>query len=82
MKVGDKVRLVGIPPDANDDETLQTRTLFEKCLGKTFTIVGLETVEGLPYQLVQLDVGHVFGKAPYLETIWVEPECLRLEASE
>jgi hypothetical protein len=81
VKIGDKVRLIGIPPDAHDDEKLQTRTLFEKCLGKTFTVAGFETVEGLPYQLVQLDVGRVLGKASYLETIWVEPEYLQLEAS-
>jgi hypothetical protein len=82
VKIGDKVRLIGIPPDAHDGEELQTRTLFEKCLGEIFSVAGLETVEGLPYQLVQLDVGHVLGKAPYLETIWVEPEYLQLEASQ
>jgi len=81
VKIGDKVRLIGIPPDANDDETLQTRTLFEKCLGKTFAIAGLETVEGLPYQLVQLEVGDVVGKDAYLETIWVEPEYLQPETT-
>lgn len=81
MKTGDKVKLIGIPPDLSNNQKLQTLTLFEKCLGETFTVAGFETVEGLPYQLVQLDVGHVLGKAPYLETIWVEPEYLELEAS-
>ncbi len=82
MRIGDKVRLTGIPSDIHDDEKLQTRTLFEKCLGQTFTVVGLDSVEGLPYQLIRLDVGHVIGKAPYLETIWVEPEYLQLELSQ
>jgi hypothetical protein len=77
MKVGDKVRLIGIPPLPHHDENMQTRTLFEKCLGQTFTIAGFKTVEGLPYELVQLDVGHILGKASYLETIWVEPEYLK-----
>jgi hypothetical protein len=81
VKIGDKVKLIGIPPDVQDDEKFQTRTLFEKCLGKTFTIAGFETVEGLPYQLVQLDVGHVIGQASYLQKIWVEPEYLQLETS-
>jgi hypothetical protein len=81
MKLGDKVRLIGIPPDIHDDQSLRTRALFEKCLGKTFTVAGLETVDGLPYQLVQLDVGHVLGKTPSLETIWVEPEYLQFEGS-
>jgi hypothetical protein len=82
VKIGDKVRLTGIPPDAHDGEELLTRTLFEKCLGETFTVAGLKTVDGLPYQLVQLDVGDVLGKAPYLETIWVEPEYLQLETPQ
>lgn len=64
MKIGDKVKLIGIPPDIHDDKTLMTRTLFEKCLGETFTVAGLESVEGLRDQLVQLNVGHVLGKAP------------------
>ena len=82
MKIGDRVRLIGIPPDAHYDEELQTRTLFEKCLGATFAVAGLETVEGLPYQLVKLDVGHIVGKDSYLETIWVEPEYLQIEAAQ
>jgi len=77
MKVGDRVKLIGIPPDLRDDTDLRTRTLFEKCLGKSFPIAELETVEGLPYQIVKLDVGHVVGKAEYMETIWVEPAYLQ-----
>ena len=79
MKVGDNVKLVGIPPDTSDDAELQTRTLFEKCLGKTFRVAGLEPVEGLPFKLVQLDVGHVLGMESYLHSIWVEPEYLQFE---
>lgn len=82
MKIGDKVKLIGIPRDLRDDKELQTRTLFEKCLGQTFAVAGFETVEGVPHQLVQLDVGRLSGRAPYLETIWVEPEYLRLEESQ
>ena len=82
MKIGDKVRLIGIPPDAHDDEELGTRTLFKKCLGRTFTVAALETVENLPYRLVQLDVGHILGQDPCLQTIWVEPEYLQLETSQ
>ena len=80
MKIGDKVRLIGMPPDIRDDQKLQTRQLFEKCIGQTFAIAGLETVDGLPYAMVRLDVGQVLGKAPYLETIWIEPECLQFES--
>ena len=82
MKVGDIVRLVGVPPDLKDDEEMQTRTLFDRCLGKTFPIIALDAVDGLPHRLVRLDVGHLLGEAAYLETIWVEPEYLQLENSE
>jgi hypothetical protein len=76
MKIGDTVRLIRIPPDLKDDEQLKTRSLFEKCLGKAFPIAELKSVEGLSYQLVQLDVGHVLGKPAYMDSIWVEPEYL------
>jgi hypothetical protein len=79
MKIGDKVKLIQIPPNLKDDEKLGTRSLFEKCLGKAFPIVGLESVDGLTYQLVRLDVGHVLGKPEYMESIWVEPEYLLFE---
>jgi hypothetical protein len=55
--------------------------LFEKCLGKTFRIAGLENVKGLPFPLVRLDVGDMVGKEAFMETIWVEPEYLQLEDS-
>ena len=69
MKIGDKVKLIRIPPNLKDDEKLGTRSLFEKCLGKAFLIVGLDSVEGLSDYLVQLDVGHVLGKSEYMESI-------------
>ena len=79
MKVGDRVKLIGIPADVHDDEDLPTRTLFEKCVGRSFLIADLETVEGLPYQVVKLDVGHVVGKPTHMESIWVEPQYLQFE---
>jgi len=82
MKTGDKVVLIGIPPGLPKDEQLQTRELFQKCLGKSFIIAGMKMVEGLSFPLVQLDVGHVLGKAACLETIWVEPEYLKPDPSE
>ena len=82
MKIGDKVRLIRIPPNLRDDEKLGTCSLFEKCLGKAFPIAGLQSVEGLSYQLVQLDVGHVLGKPEYMDSVWVEPEYLLLESPE
>jgi hypothetical protein len=81
VKVGDTVGLIGIPPGLCDADELQTRSLFEKCLGRSFRIVELETVEGLSYKLVKLNVGHMLGKSDYLDSIWVEPEYLEIETS-
>jgi len=78
MKIGDRVKLIGIPPNLHDEEDLPTRTVFERCLGHTFAIEDLESVEGLPYQLVKLKVGRLSG-VPGEHVIWVEPEYLQLE---
>jgi hypothetical protein len=81
MKVGDRVKVIGIPPDVHDskdDKGLATRSLFEKCLGKVFQIQALESVEGLTFPLVKLDVGHVLGKQSWEDTIWIEPEFVEL----
>ncbi len=61
MKAGDKVKLIGIPPNLRDEKDMQTRTLFEKCLGQSFMVIGVLFVEGLPYPVAKLDVGHVLG---------------------
>jgi hypothetical protein len=72
VKAGDKVKCVGIPPKVHDNDGLQTRSLFETCVGKVFR------VEGLDHSLARLDVGHVVWKKPWEHTIWVEPEFLEL----
>jgi hypothetical protein len=79
MKPGNTAKLIGIPPNVRDDKELQTRTLFEKCLGKSFVISAVESFEGVPFPLARIDVGHVIGKEPWEHTIWVEPEYLELE---
>jgi hypothetical protein len=38
MQAGDKVRLIGIPPNLRDEGEMQTLTLFQKCLGQSFTV--------------------------------------------
>ena len=79
MKIGDRVKLIGIPPNTRDEDDLLTRTVFEKCLGRTFSIADLETVEGPPYQLVELNVGEIPGVPGTMHTIWVEPEYLQIQ---
>ena len=80
MKAGDTVTLIGIPPNLHDDEELQTRTLFQKCLGQSFVIIAIESLDGVPFPLARIDVGHVVGKEPWEHTIWVEMEYLRPQA--
>ena len=79
MKPGDTAKLIGIPPNVRDDEELQTRTLFEKCLGQSFRIAAVESFGGVPFPLARIDVGHVIGKDPWEHTIWVEWEYLELQ---
>jgi len=80
MKAGDTAKLIGIPPNLhNDDEELQTRTLFQKCLGHSFVIAAVESFEGVPFPLARIDVGHVIGKEPWEHTIWVEREYLEVK---
>jgi hypothetical protein len=77
IKAGDTVTLIGIPANLHDDEELQTRTLFQKCLGHAFVIAAVESFEGVPFPLARIDVGHVLGTPPWEHTIWVEQEHLR-----
>ncbi len=79
MKAGDKVKVIGIPPDVRDRDELRTRSLFEKCLGKTFEVARVESVEGLNQPLAVLHVGRVIGKAPDAEWIWVEEQYLQTQ---
>jgi hypothetical protein len=76
MKIGEWVRVIGVPPNLTDDKDMKTRTLFENCLGKAFRIEAIENVEGFPYPLVELHVGHILGKERHTDAIWVEPEYL------
>jgi hypothetical protein len=77
MKAGETVKLVGMPPNLNDADDVPTRTLFEKCLGKSFVVEAVESVEGVPFPLAKLDVGHIIGEESWKHTIWVEPEYLQ-----
>ena len=65
MKIGDLVVVTGVPGALPDG--MGTRELFEKCLGRTFPIVGFEN------GLVELEVGEVLGEPSYMHSIWIEP---------
>jgi hypothetical protein len=72
MDIGDKVRLVGIPPNLPvGDADLQTEAAFRKCLGHVFTVVGFNEV-GLAELTIELVTGSVG------ETISVESDFLEV----
>jgi hypothetical protein len=74
VKLGDRVRLVSIPGELPPDDepgALNTNSLFRRCLGSVFTVVGFNE---LGY--AEPEVGEVNGQPPYTSSIWVEPRCL------
>src|SRR5689334_5192944 len=74
LKIGDRVRVVGLPAGLIDGE-LKTRTIFRLCLGKVFPVRGFQK------RWVELWVGKVVGKRPRTEQIWIEPEYVETVSS-
>lgn len=71
MQIGDKVRIVTMPPNLPEGE-IHTASLFRLCLGRVFPIIGFQG------NLLELEVAEVLGKAPYFDSIWIEPEHVEL----
>ena len=74
MKIGDRVRVVTIPSALPENE-MNTASLFKLCLGQVFPIVGFQG------NLLELEVGRVLGKEPYMDSIWIEEEHVQLITS-
>ena len=73
MKPGDPVRVVRVPDSVQDSERFKTRSILERCVGRIFPIIGFNK-----YGLIQIDIGEVVNKPAYIESIWIEPECVEL----
>jgi len=71
VKVGSKVRLVGVPDGLEDYPDFPTKSTFERCVGHNFVIEGFNDVG-----MAELDIQSVTGSVG--ETIWVEPRFLEL----
>ena len=72
MKIGDKVRLVQLPANiVAGNASLETLTVFRKCLGKQFRVGGFNEVGW-----VELHVGNITKSKT--EVIWAEPNLLEL----
>jgi hypothetical protein len=73
MKIGDKFRLIALPPDLPvGDADLPTKAVFNECVGHDFVVVAGFNDIGLAELLVESVTGSVG------ERIWVEPEFLEL----
>jgi hypothetical protein len=80
MKIGDTIRLVRLPDGLENDET---KSLFEVCPGRVFPVVGIVPVPEIGSELLELHVGEVVGKPPYMHSIWIESEFVAaIEGSE
>jgi hypothetical protein len=71
FRIGDKVKVVGMspvtfPPGVKDE--LGTEKLFKSMLGKAYTVRGFD------------EYGNVELEPKRLNTVWVEPEFLKLRA--
>ncbi len=71
MKVGEKVRLVGIPDGLEDYPDFPTKSTFEKCIDREFVIAGFNDIG-----MAEIGIESVTGSVG--ETIWVEPHFLEL----
>ena len=69
MKVGDTVRLIGVPDGLEDYPDFPTKSTFEKCVGREFVIAGFNEAG-----MAELPIGFVTGSVG--ETIWVELQFL------
>jgi hypothetical protein len=74
MKIGDKVRVVGLPSSLPDDD-MGTKALLQDCVN-LFPVVGIvATIKG---RLIELEVGEIRGQPAYMHSIWIEEECVAL----
>jgi len=71
MKIGEKVRLVGIPDGLEDQPDFPTKSTFEKCVGRELVIAGFNDIG-------MVDIGIEFVTGSVGETIWVERNFLEL----
>jgi len=67
MKIGDKVRLIGVPSGLEDFPDLPTKSTFEKCLGREFTVAAINEIgwAELPIEFVTCNKGEKIYVAPH-----------------
>lgn len=70
ISTGTMVIVEGVPEDLPDDDVMRTRELFLGCVGRKFEVVSVTNVSGT--NLLELQVGEVFGEPDYMHSIWIE----------
>jgi hypothetical protein len=74
IKVGDKVRVLRVPPAVNKEVPAETRKLFRRCVGKVRRVDGFGK-----YGHLELNVHDDGTQATCCaNTIWIEPECVEV----
>ena len=71
MKVGDVVRIIGVPEGLKDYPDFPTKSTFEKCVGKEFTIAGFNEIG-----MVEIVIDSLTQSVG--EIIWIELQHLAL----
>ena len=71
MKVGSRVRMIGIPDGLEDYPDFPTKSTFMKCIGREFVIAGFNEVG-----MAEIGIESVNGSVG--EKIWIEPQFLEL----
>jgi hypothetical protein len=62
FEIGDKVKVIAIPPDLHGAAEIGTPDVFRNAVGKTFQVEGLG------------EYGHLELRVSASDTIWIEPE--------
>ena len=78
LRIGDRIRILRLPDGLADDEVLQTKALFELCLGGVFPIAGIVPAKENNSQLLELEVGEVLGEFAAKHSIWIESDLVEL----
>ncbi|HEX3741663.1 MAG TPA: hypothetical protein VHV29_18340 [Terriglobales bacterium] len=71
MKLGDQVRIIGMPDGLEESPDFSTRSTFEKCLGHEFVVASFNQ-----FGMAELEIQSITGN--FGESIWVEPKFLQV----
>ena len=71
MKTGHLIRVLRVPESVSDSAEFNTRSILERCVGRVFPVMGFNELG-----MIELHVGEIVGKHSYMESIWIEPDCV------